>query len=617
MKASLGPTLQGPDQHSSSTGAETRPAVPSEESAASALSSTANSASSAPIGNPRRSKRSRNFDAVTPRACTECRKKRAKCDGQKPCGRCNARNIECIYIPFEHVSKAVLRREIDSLRERQRASDRLIAALVRPVLEDEILSRLRDGQSVESIAERLGESVRPGFSTLPAFCRDVPQLSMYNCSQSRSSSTSNSHSNAMRWKDDMRNLEWADIGRLPTCLVALGEPEIGSVYGTWTSVTSDINLVHHLLALYFCWEYPTFAPLSKEHFLRDFREGRHRYCSPMLVNALLALGCRFSSNPVVRLIPDNHLTSGDHFFQEALRFFYQAPDHHSLTTIQALGIMSVRESSCGRHSMSRYYAGQSIRLALEMGLHRVWSLATNSLPHLSRFPQFPPKRSKIKNIEESLWIPYMDNGALLQHVCAQASNVLSVFTCVSELSELVHRSLYLLNSPGNPYTMKEIVSLYTSYLECNSMYYQFAVLSLFRSSIKIDTAQPRISPPVICSQAANAIQSLVKSFSLLYSLRMAPSFMSHLLLASASMSVAVDAVPEGFGIRETEAASTVSPYVPEAITRGMAGLSELAPTQQSAEQALNILRGLVEKWGISSTSTAHTSSSGLNSKEQD
>jgi hypothetical protein len=33
--------------------------------------------------------------------------------------------------------------------------------------------------------------------------------------------------------------------------------------------------------------------------------------------------------------------------------------------------MSVREASCGRYSESRYYAGQSSRLAIEMGLPRV------------------------------------------------------------------------------------------------------------------------------------------------------------------------------------------------------------------------------------------------------
>lgn len=141
--------------------------------------------------------------------------------------------------------------------------------------------------------------------------------------------------------------------------------------GTWTTITDDVNLVQHLLALYFCWEYPTFASLSKEHFLRDFQAGRHRYCSSILVNALLALGCRFSTQPMTRANPNDPYSSGDHFFKECQRLFYEETDHHSLTTIQALGIMSIREASCGRDSESWYYAGQSIRLAVEMGLHRI------------------------------------------------------------------------------------------------------------------------------------------------------------------------------------------------------------------------------------------------------
>lgn len=153
--------------------------------------------------------------------------------------------------------------------------------------------------------------------------------------------------------------------------VAPGLPEMRVPPETWTSITSDGSLVQHLLSLYFCWEYPTFASLSKEHFLDDFSDGRPRFCSPILVNALLALGCRFSSRPSTRANPDNPYTAGDHFFKESQRLFYQEQDHHNLTTIQALGIMSIREASCGRDSESWYYAGQSVRLAIEMGLHRL------------------------------------------------------------------------------------------------------------------------------------------------------------------------------------------------------------------------------------------------------
>lgn len=154
-------------------------------------------------------------------------------------------------------------------------------------------------------------------------------------------------------------------------LATPGNQHTRSTPTTWTQISRDAGLVQHLLALYFCWEYPTFASLSKEHFLTDFWASRPRFCSQILVNALLALGCRFSTHPHTRADPNDPYTSGDHFFKEALRLFHQEKNHHTLTTIQALGIMSIREASCGRDSESWYYAGQSMRLAFEMGLHYV------------------------------------------------------------------------------------------------------------------------------------------------------------------------------------------------------------------------------------------------------
>lgn len=137
----------------------------------------------------------------------------------------------------------------------------------------------------------------------------------------------------------------------------------------WTEITSDKGLMDHLLALYFCWEYPTFASLSKEHFLEDYRLGIRRHCSPLLVNALLAVGCRFSTQAATRTNPNDSNTAGDHFFAEATRLLALEDDRHQLTTVQALGLMSIREASCGRSSEGLYYSGQSIRLAIEMGLH--------------------------------------------------------------------------------------------------------------------------------------------------------------------------------------------------------------------------------------------------------
>ncbi|KHN94392.1 uncharacterized protein MAM_07708 [Metarhizium album ARSEF 1941] len=649
------------------------------------------------------SKRRRGLGVVTPNACTECRKKRAKCDGLRPCGRCKAqKDVECVYeIPVRQ-SKENLRTEIEGLRLRQRSSDQVFAALVRPDAWEEVLRRLRGGQSVENISDWLGTVLASDLSgdnvmgsasgsgfgagpshsigqlslgvdtevaKQPSVRGDVQQNSPWTISQA-DSTRSSSYPDAMNWTSDnasgppqTRVGSWAEsmpldhmsgsamprYRGLEQILSFMDESEMKAPAQSWTSITGDINLVQHLLALYFCWEYPTFASLSKEHFLQDFQDGRHRYCSPILVNALLALGCRFSTHPMTRANPNDPYTSGDHFFKESQRLSNQETDHHTLTTIQALGIMSIREASCGRDSESWYYAGQSIRLAVEVGLHRIqdgldedelavqaatfwgafaldhaWSLATGSLPQFSCFPHLPPKPGIIGNIEASLWVPYTDDGAPLQRSCEQPSNVRSVYKCFCELSELVHQSLYILHSPGKPLTARELLKIYTQYLNWYDripevlrlghnftpavlfahMYYHFAILLIFRPLIKLRIIGSKILPKDVCSQAADAIQGLLTSYSQLYTLRRTPSFVPYFVLTASIMHLAIgasgalDVNPGKVTPEDIKKAVKVDSRVSEALKKGIADLTEMAPCHHFAEQALNILRYLAKKWNI-------------------
>ncbi|KAH7109367.1 fungal-specific transcription factor domain-containing protein [Dactylonectria macrodidyma] len=677
-------------------------------------SRTPSNASGSALSNSQHSKRRRGLGVVTTIACTECRKKRAKCDGQNPCGRCKGqKDTDCVYEAPMRQSKENLRAEIENLRHRQRSNDQVFAALVRPEHCEEVLTRLRGGQSAESISEWLGCTLPSSGGAVPSFSQrpdsssttlgagfsggSLGSLAAMNIgvnpsqpqsqpqppadltevgrnspwhfsSQSQAGSTrSNSHPEAMSWAADLRCSSQSQVGSwaegmhpdhlsdglprfrgLQQVLSPLNDLKMPNQSTSWTSITNDINLVQHLLALYFCWEYPTFASLSKEHFLQDFQDGRHRYCSPILINALLALGCRFSTQPITRANPNDPYLCGDHFFGESQRLFHQETDHHNLTTVQALGIMSIREASCGRDSESWYCAGQSIRLAIEMGLHRLqgegdedelavqaatfwgafaldhaWSLATGSLPQCSCFPRLPLKPAIIRNVEASLWVPYTDDGAPVQRSYEQPSNVHSVYRCFCELSELVHRSLYILHSPGRPLTARNLLSIYTQYLNWYDripevlrlgynftpavlfahMYYHFAILLLFRPLIKLRIIGSKVLPRDVCLQAADAIQGLLKSYSQLYTLRRTPSFVPHFVLTSAIMHLAIGAtkiqsVSDISMPNKVEAAAKIDPHVKDTICLSIDNLAEMAPCHRFAEEALNILRHLAQKWDI-------------------
>jgi hypothetical protein len=140
----------------------------------------------------------------------------------------------------------------------------------------------------------------------------------------------------------------------------------------WTRVTDDEKLVGHLMTMYFTWHYAHFTTLSKNLFYRDYVRGRSsQYCSSLLVNAMLALGCHFSSWKGAREKPDDSATAGDHFFKEAKRLILEYDEHEKakLCTVQALALMSVREAGCGREGKGWVYSGMSFRMAYDLGLN--------------------------------------------------------------------------------------------------------------------------------------------------------------------------------------------------------------------------------------------------------
>ena len=146
----------------------------------------------------------------------------------------------------------------------------------------------------------------------------------------------------------------------------------------WNNVTSDTDLIIHLLNMYFTWHYTYFTTLSKSLFFRDFILGRQEhtsmqveYCTPLLVNAMLALGCHFTTWSAAREDPEDSATAGDHFFKEAKRLIMENDEFENprLATVQALALMSVREAGCGREERGWVYSGMSFRMAFDLGLN--------------------------------------------------------------------------------------------------------------------------------------------------------------------------------------------------------------------------------------------------------
>ena len=61
----------------------------------------------------------------------------------------------------------------------------------------------------------------------------------------------------------------------------------------WTSVVSDNDFVSHLVSLWLTWSHPFSNWVDRGQFVHDMQAGLlgAKYCSPFLVNAILAYAC--------------------------------------------------------------------------------------------------------------------------------------------------------------------------------------------------------------------------------------------------------------------------------------------------------------------------------------
>ena len=318
-----------------------------------------------------------------------------QCDGNTPsCAACSSvYGTECVYDPnSDHRRKGVYKKDIDNLKTRNSTLQTLIQAILNyPENEvSDLVKQIRTCESLDDVAESIlarehgvGEDDRVDEtptndngtpSGVPKFEKELSgkmgKLRLDNGSVSIIGGTSN-----LIFVGSGTDGE--DGGSSTEDSEQYEEQEYAIT--SWTEATSDPDLVVHLLNMYFAWHYTYFTTLSKSLFYRDFQRGRTghdakrktEYCTPLLVNAMLALGCHFTSWPQARADPNDSATAGDHFFREAKRLILENDEHENprLTTVQAFALMSVREAGCGREARGWVYSGMSFRMAYDLGLN--------------------------------------------------------------------------------------------------------------------------------------------------------------------------------------------------------------------------------------------------------
>jgi len=301
-----------------------------------------------------------------PMACEQCRRRKSRCDGQKPeCSACRfVYKTQCSFNEAESVVASPTKSQHEATSICSSPDHEVVKTLLEAPASrlHDLINRLRDlGDATMFLEEvRNTRALTPSSDSLEQ--SRFPQPKLGNLSGEP----------MIMGLRLMRDLGY-QITSPSQAEPQQTRPATPMVAG-WTTVTTDKQLVTHLIKLYFTWLDPFYTVLSKRHFERDLLAhpgpADSKYCSPLLVNAICAVGCTISDRPDVVDKTDETLQKGRSFMNEAKRLLDKSMASASLTTVQALGMMSIYEIASGNEQRGSLYMAMCMRMALDMNMNR-------------------------------------------------------------------------------------------------------------------------------------------------------------------------------------------------------------------------------------------------------
>ncbi|RCI10365.1 hypothetical protein L249_4293 [Ophiocordyceps polyrhachis-furcata BCC 54312] len=641
-------------------------------------------------------------------ACIACRKRKSKCDGALPsCAACaSVYGTECIYDPSsDHRRKGVYRERADSIKARASTLHIIVEAILNAAEDQvpEIVSRVRDCDSLDDLAQQIVESPSPVANPQQQsdddhhhhnHHRHDHHYHHHHHHHQLHHHLHHNHSHKDHPRDRHHTNDASAFASSPPLPPPLqGEAELARKMGelrlengsvrfiggtshliylptpdeplaecyrrqqprdldpvtSWTRVTADAHLIMHLIHLYFNYHYAYFTTLSKKLFWRDFARGASAmepaattaHCSPLLVNAILALGCHFTDLAGAYATPGLSRTKGDHFFDEAERLVLANEElaKPRLATVQALALMSVREAGCARESKGWVYSGMSFRMAQDLGLNLDIGAASSQLlsddeidarkitfwgcfffdkcwsNYLGRLPQLPRSSSNVSKFDvfpdedATLWSPVTDSGRSPSYqqpwrTRAAALLLSSLSEISSDLLVFFYHPNHIGRSRGKTAELKMLGEIHQRLEEWHRrlpkefepregqlphvtlihMFYHLQYIHLFRPFLKYSASAsplpPHVSPRRICTTHAGDISKLMRQYKKTYNLRQICNiavYMTH-----SACTIHLLNLPDKSARRD--------------ITHGVKHLEEMAEDWLCARRTLSILSVLARKW---------------------
>ncbi|KAL5342087.1 hypothetical protein BJX70DRAFT_336429 [Aspergillus crustosus] len=272
-------------------------------------------------------------------ACESCKARKLKCSGAPPCANCVKSGHACtLDRTTDRRRRGALTRDIDLLGDR----DDLLKRFCGYIQESSNTSTLRfvnfirNDASLPEIRFYLEHQPPRSDNTQPAEIVNV-----YESLQGRES------------------LDRSPNDRISDTESPIEAPQFSVPAQPWTSIIKDDDLVSRLISLWFTWVHPTCNFIDRNLFIRDMKTGSpsSSYCSPFLVNVILADACSYSDYAAHGL-PSNILSTRTDLYQEAKRLFDKEEGRISLPLVQGLGVLWMCALVIGRDRQGWITRGQ-------------------------------------------------------------------------------------------------------------------------------------------------------------------------------------------------------------------------------------------------------------------
>ncbi|KAK0639033.1 hypothetical protein B0T16DRAFT_235932 [Cercophora newfieldiana] len=530
-------------------------------------------------------------------ACRRCRKKRAKCDGQAPCSRCEEASEPCEYDVVQRESKGELRAETARLRKSNVEGDvvlRAVASIPDPHMckialqglvdgslsRDDILREYRDRASDSSGPSSHTSQTQSPFSqqsTVQGFRQDDPATCFEQL---------------LTWRSCRPNPRTVDAPTPPPLSLPPLPLDAYTAHSrqvdNWTRTGWTRAHVRHLIDALRTWDYLPFCLFCEDLFLRDYDSDSTRFCSFALVHAILALSTRLinESSDDAALLPSGWLSS-QVFFDRAKAHLPDDSQLAELPDIQALGILALYRLRCGLEAeageLAEVFAARVTEFCQRsppedearedctkarvitycgaVSLIRMLSLVTGRLFNAPD-PVISEDLFSLDQLAGGTRIAGQCRDGLRPNLSTTQSepwNAQLIAANLFQLTEWVYN--VILSAEADIHAAsRDITSVYerclrwykeffgvlapdggrTPFVLFVHMYYHFCLLSAFRPFVSLTLENAEVKPQEICTQAVHSILALAQSYDDLFTLRRVSGLIPYFVCASGLFSLAME-----------------------------------------------------------------------------